>query len=594
MNRGPGTDPADRLCWLAVFLEAQLPAALRVLALTALFTPGVTGCEQPDPGPSEPTPPPYVLPDGPAATLEELGQVTCSDPLSSEHPLPFTEVTASVGVEYTAQTPVIPKDGELFNSLDVELLGGMTVADMDGDGHLDLLFTDAAGPLRWFSGDGAFGFTPRDIQALGLPTEGFFIGSSAADIDGDTDLDLFLLAREDNVFLRNDGGTFTDVTSERGLGGHSRRSCTAAWVDFDHDGDLDVFVANHGAGNESHEIYPPDPDELLQQQADGSFVDRIEQAIPVEQDGYGFIGGWFDADGDGWHDLYVVNDLALDFAEGPSNIFVHNEGQPDGDSWDFRVAPEAGLQVPMLAMGLALGDMDGDSDIDVHVSNAGNTFLARNDGDLLFTDISAIVHELSFQDDGDLSWATEFFDHDNDGSLELFTTFGHMPTKEGGGPAGTTNALYQYDTLWSWLPGEQRYVDIAPEVGVDNPAHSRTSVHADIDRDGFPDLVVWALYTGPKVFRSSCNDNAWLRVHLDDGDSLNRHAIGARVEAWTPDGTIVRELYAGSTGTSSSGPPEIYLGLGSAETVGLVVRWPDGEITVNPEIPTRQGVVLRR
>lgn len=573
-------------------LDTRLAMAVFGLTFCPLVSGSVTGCQEPDA--VEPGVPPQQPPEGSPAELEELGLVPCSDPASPEQPLPFTDVTDAAGIAYTAQTPPVPKSGVAYNSLDIELLGGMTVADLDGDGHLDLLLTDAAGPLRFFSGDGAFGFTPRDIESLGLPTEGFFLGSSAADIDGDRDLDLFLLAREDNVFLRNDGGTFTDTTTERGLGGHSSRSCTAAWIDYDHDGDLDVFVANHGAGSETHSTYPPDRDELLEQQEDGSFLDRIGWAVPEELDGYGFIGGWFDADGDGWHDLYVVNDLALDVAAGPANIFVHNEGQPSGESWDFRLAPEASLDVPMLGMGLALGDMDGDSDVDLHVTNGGSTFLARNDGDLLFTDISALVHELSFQDDRDLSWSTEFFDHDNDGSLELFTTFGHMPTKEGAGPNGTANALAQSDTLWSWVPDESRYIDIAAEVGIDSPEFSRTSVHADIDRDGFPDLVVWALYTGPKLFRSGCNDNAWLRVHLDDPDSLNRHAIGARIEAWTPSGMIVRELHAGSTGAFSSGPPELYLGLGDAATASLVVRWPDGEVTVNPDVPTRQGIVLRR
>lgn len=542
--------------------------------------------------------PPWQLPDGEPADVESGPEVTCAAPDPAAN-LPFVDITEQAGVSYEPATyPWPPVPGE-WGTLEVELTGGFSVADLDGDGHLDLLFTDGRELPRLFLGDGDAGFLAADAAAAGVPggDGSFWAGSSAADADGDGDVDLLLLGREENVFLRNEGGSFVDATAEVGLAGEPIRSATASWADFDQDGDLDLFVANYGVGSASEgDFYDPDPDALYRQRSDGTFEDISAGNWPAERDGYGFLGGWFDADGDGWIDLYVVNDRANGVNDIPPNMLLRNLGDAATEDVMFELAPEIGLDRPMLAMGLALGDMDNDGDIDLHASNIGATLLARND-DGLFTELSTT--ELSSREVGDVSWGTIFFDHDHDGLPELFTAFGQLISRvdeDGGGPEGSFNAAEQRDGLWRWDPDSERYHDEAPFVGVDDPASTRTVVAADLNGDGFSELITWRLYGGPRVWRSACNERAWLEVRLRDAGAGNRAGVGAIVEAWSRDGQRLSTglMEVGSTGTFSSSPALVSLGLGSADEVAIVVRWPDGGVTVSPGVGTRRKVVVVR
>jgi hypothetical protein len=532
-----------------------------------------------------------------AITLGEL--VECVNPTAPGEVVPFTDVSAASTVEHSSATPQWTEDPVLHPSAEVESHGGFSVSDLDGDGELDLLFSDAVEGPRLLLGDGAFGFIDVDAPTRGLPSAADFAhGVSTVDIDGDGDLDVFLLYKGFNRFFTNDGtANFTEVTDSIGLGGREDdRSLTASWADFDRDGDLDLYVANHGEGSYGPgQGYEPDQDHLYVQESGGRFRDRIDWILTPEQAGYAFLGGWFDADDDGWLDLYIVNDLAVDEMDVIGNLFVHNGGGfDDTGAWSLEIAPEAQLEYRMAGMGLAIGDMDGDGDMDLHISNAGPTTLARNDGGV-FTDVSLAVAGFSNGKTGDISWATAWFDHDNDGSLELFTAYGHMPTKDGErAPNNAANPRLQLDSVWA-MDDDGAFYDIATELGLANPERTRTAVVADIDRNGFPDLVTWALFDGPRVYQAGCNANAWLRVELELPGTRNVDAIGARVQAWV-DGAIVAsgDIALGSDEVMSAGPAEVLLGLGGAEEVEIIVRWPDGVTTVNPAVPTRRGVILSR
>ena len=560
----------------------------------------LVGCE---PAPADDdddvTETPWDLPAGEPASVEPGPEIVCSD-VDPSPELPFVDVTDEAGVGFEPATyPWPPGDGD-WGTLEVELTGGFSVEDLDGDGALDLLFTDGREAPRLFLGDGGGGFVAVDAASRGIPGgDGrFFAGSSAADVDGDGDVDVLLLDREENVFLRNDGaGSFSDATAEVGLAGGPVRSATASWADFDRDGDLDAFVANYGVGAfVEGELYPTDPDALMRQRSDGTFEDVASAAVPPERDGYGFVGGWFDADGDGWLDVYVVNDRATETNGLPRNLLLRNRGDEATDDSLFELAPQLALDLPVMGMGLGLGDLDGDGDIDVHVSNIGATLLARNDGGL-FTELNTA--DLSARELGDISWATIFFDHDHDGLPELFTAFGQLVSRvgeDGGGPEDSFNAAEQQDALWRWDPEAERYADVAAFAGVNDPASTRTAVAADLDGDGFSELITWRLYGGPRLWRSACNGNAWLGVRLRDVGAGNRAGIGATVEAWSRDGRRLATglLEVGSTGTFSSGPALVRLGLGEADEVAIVVRWPDGGVTVSPGVGTRRDVVVVR
>ena len=515
----------------------------------------------------------------------ELGElVRCESPGDGR----FVDISASAGL---AGTPAFAHhystDARFdptpmgYSSTDVENQGPLAVNDFDGDGHLDVAFVQLGSLPLVFLGDGALGFTPSELPVDPL----HYTGISAVDVEGDGDIDLYLSTTDANRLLRNTGDGFEDATEALGLGGGDGHTLTASWADFDRDGDLDVFLANYSTGSLGPDAPSvADRDVLLVQQA-GGFVDA-EGALPSSsRAGFSYLGGWFDADGDGWLDLYVVTDLATKSVENLPNHFIRN------DRGDLIAAPEQGLDRRMLAMGLALNDMDGDGDTDVHVTNAGSTRLARND-DGLFVDISLTVEVLSNRPDGDISWATDFVDVDNDGRNELFTAFGYMPTKgPDGGPDGTANDPLQRDTLWRWSPADERYEDIAPELGLDDTAWTRTAVPADLDRDGFPELLTWSLDQGLKLYTAGCNDNAWLRVSLRGRDA-NSQAIGAKINTGIPGTRVTRQIMSGSTGSMSSQPPEAILGLDDEETVYVEVFWPDGAVTRNLDVPTRRAIAL--
>lgn|GEM_PF-1233151 len=516
-------------------------------------------------------------------------EILCPNPSA---PGVFVDVTESAGLVYVSQTPAVAPlfDGTAdYTSADVESAGGFGAGDLDGDGHIDLLFTDSRGPMHLFLGDGALGFESVIPTHRGLPAGGVWRHSiSLVDVEGDGDLDVYLLNRFDNELFLNDGaGMFSDATEAFGLGDGQHRSLTASWADYDRDSDLDLFVANWGAGSDGAEGKPFDRDALYVQRAPGVF--EFSDALPPSP-GFAFVGGWFDADDDGWLDLYVANDVATQVEAHAPNVFLRNAGGPP-DRVLLVPAPEAGLDRRMLGMGLGLGDLDGDGDVDVHVSNAGPTFVARNDGEWGFVDLSAEAAGMTSSAEADISWSTFFFDHDNDGAEELFIAYGHMPTKvfDPTGPDGSRNALLQPDRLLSRNPDSGAWQDLAAHVGLDDDRATRTAVAVDLNRDGFPELLSWALYEGPRLSRAPCNANGWLTVQLELPNAGNRSAIGARVEAWDGDTLVAsRTVFAGSEGQATSRPPEVYLGLGLRDEVDLVVRWPDGATTRTPGLPTRR------
>lgn len=542
-----------------------------------------------DPAPLAPG---VTRPRGDPAPLIQEGPRACNG-----EAVRYVDATLEAGIGYEAWVPDVLPDGSTgYNSVDLETLGGMALADFDGDGALDLIVSDGERAPRYFGGLGDGRFQQRTLSALGLPGDGIYLhGLSAADWDGDKDPDLAFADRGSDRFFRNDAGFFVDVSELFGVPDGDRRSLSISWADFDQDEDLDAYVARYGDGvvgesleNEVHN------DSLWVARPEGRFQDHIEWVHQPGADGYGFIGGWFDADLDGWLDLYVVNDLGEVPDDGPDNWFRRNTGQGDEVFWTFESQPTRGLDRAMLSMGLAIGDLDADGDADVHVSNAGTTFLARNDGAAGFVDVSVLLPERD-PDLGDISWGTEFFDHDNDGLQELFVAYGHMPSKETGrGPSQTLNQEAQYDRLYG-LDADGTWVDLAPDLGIDDPGPTRTVIPADIDGNGFLDLLTWRIGEGPRLWLAECNPNQWLSVRLDQPFTKNRDAIGARVEAWDGDVLVAwNEVRVGSTGTQSSGPPVVHLGLGERTRVDLAVHWPGGPVTVNEGVETAQRIELQR
>lgn len=495
----------------------------------------------------------------------------------------YDDITLSAGLAHTPTLPGWTEDDR--TSVHIEASGGFAVGDLDDDGLLDLVFTSFEAPLYVFYSTGPMQWRPVPLEEHGVDTGGALSNSlTAVDVEGDGDLDLYLGTLTGGSLWRNRGdGTF-EPAPEVGL------DCPgnvlgSTWADVDRDGDLDAFIYTHGDSTEGSDAFQNHPDFLFEND-EGEFLDRSGRLPGLnEPAGQAFAAGWFDADGDLLPDLVVVNDGGI-WEGNPRNRYYANRGD-----WTFE-AVEGYADQGMLAMGLAIGDLDNDGDADLHVTDAGPTRLLRNEGDHVFTDVSLSVSAFTSAERGDISWGTTFLDHDADGVLELATAYGHMPSKGvGGGPDATSNRLDMPDQVWA-RSGET-WTDIAAELGVANPAWTRAILSEDLDRDGFADLVTFSLDGGPRVHHARCNGNAWIRVRLEQ-PGPNKGAIGARIEAFPTDGPLVmREMRLGGEGTLSGGPPEVLLGLGEADRVDVRVVWPDGTDQLYRSIPTRRGVTIR-
>ena len=314
-----------------------------------------------------------------------------------------------------------------------------------------------------------------------------------ADYDGDGDLDLFVGMRySENRLYRNDAGHFVDVAAALGLA-DLEDTRAAAWGDYDGDGDPDLYVGYPTAADTPNRLYRNDGH---------TFVD-VATGLGMDLVGTTRQPSWIDYDGDGDLDLFVAmrdqpnrmfrNDgpageragsdaAAGDPADdGPASEDAADDAAAAAPAWSFAdVTGESGLGDPRRTVGVAWFDFDRDGDLDVHVSNQNGDEDAffRNEGDGTFVDVAPALG-MNHPNRGDEygSVVPAVTDYDNDGDLDLFI------------------AAYGPDILWS-NNGDGTFTDVTDPatLGVDH--HSTTAAWGDADNDGLPDLIVAAFMTG--------------------------------------------------------------------------------------------------
>jgi hypothetical protein len=526
-------------------------------------------------------------------TVDEGGVVECVDPsLRDEQPFD------------TQNHPTLLGDYVRMHG------AGVVVEDLTGDGRLDMvLFGTEQSDYFIQQPDGSFQVNveksfPKDVYM------GNAFGGVAADYDGDEDLDLFVTRYDKSDYLlQNDGdGFFTDVTREAlppvvelstdtgaepvwaPHAGLVHRSSSAAFGDYDRDGDLDLVIGGHGfvleSGLDPSDFPPAEPSFLYRNEGDGTFTD-MSHLIPDEvHEGYTFVVSWTDVDGDGWQDLYLINDLGNAYQ--PCRLLLNRVEEGLGFVPDNNAR---GLDVRVAGMGLGIADMNGDGLDDYLIPAWGRMRYMLSSPDLgVWVDRSmadGLVPDDTFNQV--VGWGAELADMNNDMRMDAVVAFGFIQTRV------SANTPDQPDGLW--LQQEDgSFEDASFAWGFNDRGASRGLAVGDLNEDGWLDVVKPDL-EGPHILKvSRCGEASWMRVRLRHPGTGNTRGVGAWVRVTTSDGvTQTRQIRAGGTGYASSSVLEAHFGLASHARVDrLEVTWPDGVMSTHLDLATRQVLTVTR
>ena len=463
-------------------------------------------------------------------------------------------------------------------------------------------------------------FTDVTIKA-GLARSGWGQACCVGDYNNDGWNDLFVSYYGQNALFRNNGnGTFADVTKEAGLlQDRLRWNSGCAFLDYDKDGRLDLFVGNYidfdvktaPAPEDANCTYkgivvacgPPGLDGgknlLYHNNGDGTFTDVSQKAGMWGTLGtYALSCGVADLDGDGWPDIYVANDST-------SATFYQN--QKDGTFKDQAI--EAGVAYspdgkPQAGMGVSIGDYNRDGLLDIVKTNfAGDTdSLYMNLGDGSFDDRTyqaglGINTRL-------LGWGVSFIDIDNDGWLDILVANGHVYPEVDGTQVDAAYAerKYLYRNLRN---GQFEDVSLTGGTGITAAAKARGFAIGDYDNDGDMDAVVNCVNAVPQLLRcDSTLNRSWVKIRLV-GTRSNRTGIGAEIKVVAQTGTPVLtakpatpltqiEAVRSCNGYYSASDLRIHFGLGEAKKVDLVeIRWPSGTVDTLKDLDVNHLYVVQ-
>lgn len=505
----------------------------------------------------------------------------CDSPVDA--PGGFVDATPGSGIDFVHTSDdafVLTPDDFLMPTAE-SLSAGVVAADFDQDGHADLYLPQLVGPsvVYWGRGDGTFERSPED--GASLPDE-LATGASAADFDGDGDLDLAVISLHGFHLIELQGRTFVDVTEAYGIESGPGWGGTPSWGDIDGDGDLDLYEGRQGTAVYDDLNVEPAPDGLWRNDGD-VFVDVIDQLpFPEGEDGMWLHGRFQDFDTDGDVDLFHVNDFGL--------VSTHSllwENRGDG-TWTERLEG-SGVGPLGAPMGMAARDFDGDGFVDLWFSDIGGSPIYRSTGPWSWVDVSLVWAPENQHTDSDISWSVVDLDLDGDGRPGVLVAYGPLPCNKFAEP----NCDYQQRDRYFAPTSEDIRFEEAPQVWPAVPdGNSRGIGLADVDADGVPDVLIGHVRQAPSLYRGRCTANARLVVRLTDDTGANVHGIGARVVVEAGGRRQEQAMVAGGRGTYSGSDPALFFGVGTAEVVDRVtVHWPGGQEQVVE--PVCAGCALR-
>jgi hypothetical protein len=524
----------------------------------------------------------------------------------------FRDITASAGI--TFQHHAAPEKKYIVESMS----GGVALFDYDNDGLVDIYFVDsltvdtAANPQAarsaLYRNRGNLKFADvTDRAGIGHP--GWGMGVCTADVDADGWDDVYVTALGGNKLYRNNhDGTFADITARAGVtGGGWSAGC--GFADYDRDGDLDLFVSRYVKidlanlpefGKDKTCEYrgiavqcgprglPGEGDFLFQNGGNGRFTEVGAQAGVSDPRGYFGLGvAWFDANEDGWLDLYVANDST------PNFLYVNQrDGTFKESAFPMGVAvSEDGAE--QGSMGIAVGDWDAAGRVGLFVTNFSEEYnnLFRNSGDhfaeMAFRSRTA-APSLPL-----VGWGAAFLDYDNDTLVDLIAVNGHVYPQLDKARLGAS-AGYRQRKLLYHNQGSGRFEEVSAQFGsvLTGERVSRGLAAGDLDNDGRVDVVINDLDGAPQVLHNELAPvGNWLRVKLT-GRGGNTNAIGALITVRTATSTQRRLVQSGTSYISQDDMRQ-HFGLGTAAQVdSLEVRWPDGTTAKRANLKANQEVAI--
>ncbi|MGB6265560.1 MAG: CRTAC1 family protein [Candidatus Acidiferrales bacterium] len=518
----------------------------------------------------------------------------------------FEDVTRAAGIHF------VHNNGAFGKKWLPETMGpGVAFLDYDNDGWQDVLIVNGMDfpghgqrrttmALYHNNHDGTF----TDVtHKAGLDVPMFGMGVAVGDYNNDGYDDIFVTALGQSHLFRNNGnGTFTDVTKQAGLWGPNEFSTSAAWVDYDRDGKLDLVVANYVQWTPQSDIYctmdgkaksycTPESYKgtsvrLWHNRGDGTFEDATQKAGMFDATSKSLGIAILDANQDGWPDVLVSNDTQ------PNKLYMNNrngtfteKGVPAGIAYSEDGVARAG-------MGVDAADYDRTGYPSVVITNFSNQMLAlyHNERNGLFVD-EAPQSDVGHATLLTLGFGCFFFDYDLDGWLDMYVADGHI---EDAVERVQQRVRYAEPPHLFRNLGNGKFEDATASAGraFAAPRVARGAAYGDFNNDGALDMIV-STNGGPAVlFRNTGATNHSLRIKLE-GVKSNRDGIGAVARVTAGNDAQSAMLRSGSSYLSSS---ELVLTFGLAKHTqadAVEIRWPSGQVDELKNVGADQMVTVK-
>ena len=519
----------------------------------------------------------------------------------------FSDITQSAGIYF------VHNNGAFGAKYLPESLGpGCAFIDYDNDGYPDILLINGQdwpghgqkkSTLKLYHNDRNGTFSDVTVKA-GLALNLYGMGAAVGDYDNDGHDDIFVTALgQSHLFHNNGNGTFSDVTVKAGLSGITEFSTSAAWVDYDKDGRLDLLVANyvqwtvdtdvHCTLDGTHksyctpESYKGASARLWHNLGNGRFEDVTRQAGLFNPASKALGVAILDYNNDGWPDFVLANDTQ------PNKLYLNNRNGTFSETGVIAGIAFSEDGIARAGMGVDAVDYDRSGRPSIIITNFSNQMMAlyHNEGNGLFVD-EAPRSEIGRSSLLTLGFGCFFFDYDLDGWPDILVANGHIENEI---EKIQKRIKYRQPAhLFRNIQGRS-FAEVTASAGtaLEMPRVARGAAYADIDNDGDLDLLITTNGGPPVLLRNEGgNHNHALRIRLQ-GTKSNRDGIGAIVRVENGTEKQWQMMRSGSSYLSQS---ELVLtfGLGGLDRISRIkVEWPSGQVDTLSDITAGQTITVQ-